>query len=107
MQRYRSFAIHFFHPTAKEEHSHMSTQLINGKEFSQQRLAQVAEEVATRRAAGLRTPCLAVVLVVKLRPAPFLCAQRKSWPAKKWGFKSLSYDRYDPRKPSCSRWWMN
>ena len=63
MRQYRGFAIHFFHPTAKEEHSHMSAQLINGKEVSQQRLAQVAEKVAARQAAGLRTPCLAVVLV--------------------------------------------
>lgn len=91
MRQYRGFAIHFFHPTAKEEHSHMSAQLINGKEVSQQRLAQVAEKVAARQAAGLRTPCLAVVLVGE-DPASAVYVRNKKLACEKVGFKSLSYE---------------
>ncbi|MDO4906370.1 bifunctional methylenetetrahydrofolate dehydrogenase/methenyltetrahydrofolate cyclohydrolase FolD [Neisseria sp.] len=69
----------------------MTAQLINGKEISQQRLEKVAQETAVRRAAGLRTPCLAVVLVGD-DPASAVYVRNKKLACEKVGFKSLSYE---------------
>ncbi len=69
----------------------MTAQLINGKEISQQRLEKVAQETAARRAAGLRTPCLAVVLVGD-DPASAVYVRNKKLACEKVGFKSLSYE---------------
>ncbi|MCP1660757.1 bifunctional methylenetetrahydrofolate dehydrogenase/methenyltetrahydrofolate cyclohydrolase FolD [Neisseria perflava] len=69
----------------------MSAQLINGKEVSQQRLAMVAEEVKKRAAAGLRVPCLAVVLVGD-DPASAVYVRNKKRACEKSGVKSLSYE---------------
>ena len=69
----------------------MSAQLINGKEVSQQRLAAVAQEVARRREAGLRVPCLAVVLVGG-DPASAVYVRNKKAACEKSGIKSLSYE---------------
>ncbi len=69
----------------------MTAQLINGKEISQQRLEKVAQETAERRAAGLRTPCLAVVLVGD-DPASAVYVRNKKLACEKVGFKSLSYE---------------
>ena len=41
----------------------MTAQIINGKQVSEKCIARVAEQVAQRKAAGLRVPGLAVVLV--------------------------------------------
>ena len=41
----------------------MAAQLIDGKKISQQRIEAVAQAVKARQEKGLRTPCLAVVLV--------------------------------------------
>ncbi len=69
----------------------MTAQLINGKEVSQQRLHMVAEQVAVRRAAGLRAPCLAVVLVGE-DPASAVYVRNKKIACEKVGFQSLSYE---------------
>ncbi|WP_416191877.1 bifunctional methylenetetrahydrofolate dehydrogenase/methenyltetrahydrofolate cyclohydrolase FolD [Neisseria sp. CCUG12390] len=69
----------------------MSAQLINGKEVSQQRLALVAQAVEKRAAAGLRTPCLAVVLVGD-DPASAVYVRNKKTACQKSGIASLSYE---------------
>ena len=69
----------------------MTAQLINGKEVSQQRLHMVAEQVAVRHAAGLRAPCLAVVLVGE-DPASAVYVRNKKIACEKVGFQSLSYE---------------
>ncbi|ATD65848.1 bifunctional methylenetetrahydrofolate dehydrogenase/methenyltetrahydrofolate cyclohydrolase FolD [Neisseria weixii] len=69
----------------------MTAQLINGKEVSQQRLAAVAQAVGQRTAAGLRTPCLAVVLVGD-DPASAVYVRNKKTACQKSGIASLSYE---------------
>lgn len=69
----------------------MSAQIINGKEVSQQRLALVAQAVEQRAAAGLRTPCLAVVLVGD-DPASAVYVRNKKTACQKSGIASLSYE---------------
>ncbi|WP_165008577.1 bifunctional methylenetetrahydrofolate dehydrogenase/methenyltetrahydrofolate cyclohydrolase FolD [Neisseria yangbaofengii] len=69
----------------------MTAQLINGKEVSQQRLAAVAQAVGQRAAAGLRTPCLAVVLVGD-DPASAVYVRNKKNACQKSGIASLSYE---------------
>ncbi|MDO5638680.1 MAG: bifunctional methylenetetrahydrofolate dehydrogenase/methenyltetrahydrofolate cyclohydrolase FolD [Neisseria sp.] len=69
----------------------MTAQLINGKEVSQQRLQMVAEKVAERQAAGLHTPCLAVVLVGD-DPASAVYVRNKKIACEKVGFQSRSYE---------------
>lgn len=69
----------------------MSAQIINGKEVSQQRLALVAEKVAQRTASGLRTPCLAVVLVGD-DPASAVYVRNKKIACEKVGFESRSFE---------------
>lgn len=69
----------------------MTAQLINGKEISQQRLALVAEAVEQRRSAGLRTPCLAVVLVGD-DPASAVYVRNKKLACQKSGIRSLSHE---------------
>ncbi|UOO82326.1 bifunctional methylenetetrahydrofolate dehydrogenase/methenyltetrahydrofolate cyclohydrolase FolD [Uruburuella testudinis] len=69
----------------------MTAQLINGKEVSQQRLHLVAEKTAARQAAGLHTPCLAVVLVGE-DPASAVYVRNKKIACEKVGFQSLSYE---------------
>lgn len=69
----------------------MTAQLINGKEISQQRLQMVAEKVAERQAAGLHTPCLAVVLVGD-DPASAVYVRNKKIACEKAGFQSRSYE---------------
>ncbi|RPD90952.1 bifunctional methylenetetrahydrofolate dehydrogenase/methenyltetrahydrofolate cyclohydrolase FolD [Neisseria weixii] len=69
----------------------MTAQLINGKEVSQQRLAAVAQAVEQRAAAGLRTPCLAVVLVGD-DPASAVYVRNKKTACQKSGIASLSYE---------------
>ncbi|MDO4641503.1 MAG: bifunctional methylenetetrahydrofolate dehydrogenase/methenyltetrahydrofolate cyclohydrolase FolD [Neisseria sp.] len=69
----------------------MTAQLINGKEVSQQRLALLAEQTAHRHAQGLKTPCLAVVLVGN-DPASAVYVRNKKLACEKVGFESLSYE---------------
>lgn len=69
----------------------MTAQIINGKEVSQQRLALVAEQAAKRKAGGLHTPCLAVVLVGG-DPASAVYVRNKKLACEKAGFESLSYE---------------
>ena len=69
----------------------MTAQLINGKEVSQQRLAAVAQAVEQRAAAGLRPPCLAVVLVGD-DPASAVYVRNKKTACQKSGIASLSYE---------------
>ncbi|MFC3874442.1 bifunctional methylenetetrahydrofolate dehydrogenase/methenyltetrahydrofolate cyclohydrolase FolD [Neisseria musculi] len=69
----------------------MTAQLINGKEISRQRLEEVARQTAERSAAGLRPPCLAVVLVGD-DPASAVYVRNKKLACGKVGFKSLSYE---------------
>lgn len=69
----------------------MTAQLINGKEISQQRLALVAEAVEQRRSTGLRTPCLAVVLVGD-DPASAVYVRNKKLACQKSGIRSLSHE---------------
>lgn len=69
----------------------MTAQIINGKEVSQQRLAAVAEAVSQRAAAGLRAPCLAVVLVGD-DPASAVYVRNKKLACEKCGFGSQSYE---------------
>ncbi|STZ77002.1 bifunctional methylenetetrahydrofolate dehydrogenase/methenyltetrahydrofolate cyclohydrolase FolD [Bergeriella denitrificans] len=69
----------------------MTAQLINGKEIAQQRLAKVAEAVEKRAAAGLRKPCLAVVLVGD-DPASAVYVRNKKLACQKSGIESLSYE---------------
>ncbi|QEY24102.1 bifunctional methylenetetrahydrofolate dehydrogenase/methenyltetrahydrofolate cyclohydrolase FolD [Neisseria animalis] len=69
----------------------MTAQLINGKEISQQRLAAVAAAVEKRAAAGLHTPCLAVILVGD-NPASAVYVRNKKLACQKSGIESLSYE---------------
>ncbi|MDO5073954.1 MAG: bifunctional methylenetetrahydrofolate dehydrogenase/methenyltetrahydrofolate cyclohydrolase FolD [Neisseria animaloris] len=69
----------------------MSAQIINGKEVSRQRLETLAARVAERKEKGLRTPCLAVVLVGD-DPASAVYVRNKKIACEKVGFESLSYE---------------
>lgn len=69
----------------------MTAQLINGKEIANQRLDAVREVVAQRQAAGLRTPCLAVVLIGD-DPASAVYVRNKKLACEKVGFLSKSYE---------------
>lgn len=69
----------------------MSAQLINGKEISQQRLEMLKQKTAARQSAGLRAPCLAVVLVGD-DPASAVYVRNKKTACEKVGFRSLSYE---------------
>lgn len=69
----------------------MGAQIINGKEVSAQRLAQLAERTAKRKEEGKRTPCLAVVLVGD-DPASAVYVRNKKIACEKVGFQSLSYE---------------
>ncbi|MGF6148689.1 Bifunctional protein FolD [Kingella potus] len=69
----------------------MSARLINGKEVSQQILAELAQKVAERKNKGLRAPCLAVVLVGS-DPASQVYVRNKKTACAKVGFESRSYE---------------
>lgn len=69
----------------------MSATLIDGKAVSQQRLSTLAEKVGERKRKGLRTPCLAVVLVGS-DPASQVYVRNKKTACAKVGFESLSYE---------------
>ncbi|MFS6937616.1 bifunctional 5,10-methylene-tetrahydrofolate dehydrogenase/ 5,10-methylene-tetrahydrofolate cyclohydrolase [Neisseria animaloris] len=69
----------------------MTAQLINGKEVSRQRLEILARKTAERRASGLHTPCLAVILVGN-DPASAVYVRNKKLACEKVGFESLSYE---------------
>lgn len=69
----------------------MTAQLINGKEVSRQRLEILARKTAERRAYGLHTPCLAVILVGN-DPASAVYVRNKKLACEKVGFESLSYE---------------
>ena len=69
----------------------MTAQLINGKEVSQQRLASVAQAVQERTAAGLRVPCLAVILVGD-DPASAVYVRNKKKACLQAQIESLSYE---------------
>ncbi|OSI21683.1 bifunctional methylenetetrahydrofolate dehydrogenase/methenyltetrahydrofolate cyclohydrolase FolD [Neisseria dumasiana] len=69
----------------------MTAQLINGKEISQQRLEILMKKTAERQSAGLRAPCLAVVLVGD-DPASAVYVRNKKTACEKVGFRSLSYE---------------
>lgn len=69
----------------------MTAQIIDGKKISQQRLSLVEQKVSERKALGLRTPCLAVVLVGN-DPASAVYVRNKKLACEKVGFESLSYE---------------
>lgn len=69
----------------------MSAELINGKEVSQRCLAAVAVAVEQRRAAGLRAPGLAVVLVGD-DPASAVYVRNKNAACAQVGFRSFAYE---------------
>ncbi|MDO5072935.1 MAG: bifunctional methylenetetrahydrofolate dehydrogenase/methenyltetrahydrofolate cyclohydrolase FolD [Neisseria animaloris] len=69
----------------------MTAQLINGKEVSRQHLEILARKTAERRASGLHTPCLAVILVGN-DPASAVYVRNKKLACEKVGFESLSYE---------------
>lgn len=69
----------------------MTAQLINGKEISQQRLEILTKKTAERQSAGLRAPCLAVVLVGD-DPASAVYVRNKKTACEKVSFRSLSYE---------------
>lgn len=69
----------------------MTAQLINGKEISQQRLADVADAVGQRLRSGQRRPCLAVILVGE-DPASAVYVRNKKRACEKSGIESLSYE---------------
>lgn len=69
----------------------MSAQIIDGKAVSQQCLNAVADAVAARRAAGLRVPGLAVVLVGD-DPASAVYVRNKNHACRQVGFESFSYE---------------
>ncbi|KXO07852.1 Methylenetetrahydrofolate dehydrogenase (NADP+)/ Methenyltetrahydrofolate cyclohydrolase [Moritella sp. JT01] len=69
----------------------MTAQIINGKNISQQVRKNVAEEVATRTAQGLRAPGLAVILV-GADPASQVYVGSKRRACEEVGFVSKSYD---------------
>lgn len=68
----------------------MTAQIINGKQISEQCIARVAEQVAQRQAAGLRTPGLAVVLVGD-DPASAVYVRNKQLACDKAALKSFSH----------------
>ena len=69
----------------------MAAQLINGKEVSQQLLADLAQKVEQRKNKGLRAPCLAVVLV-GADPASQVYVRNKKTACAKVGFESRAYE---------------
>ncbi|SGZ00999.1 bifunctional methylenetetrahydrofolate dehydrogenase/methenyltetrahydrofolate cyclohydrolase FolD [Moritella viscosa] len=69
----------------------MTAQIINGKNISQLVRKNVAEEVATRTAQGLRAPGLAVILV-GADPASQVYVGSKRRACEEVGFVSKSYD---------------
>lgn len=69
----------------------MAAQLINGKEVSQQLLADLAQKVEQRKNQGLRAPCLAVVLV-GADPASQVYVRNKKTACAKVGFESRAYE---------------
>lgn len=69
----------------------MTVQLIDGKKISQERLQLVSAAVAKRLESGLRTPCLAVVLVGD-NPASAVYVRNKKSACQKCGIRSLSYE---------------
>ena len=68
----------------------MTAQIINGKQVSEQCIARVAEQVAQRKAAGLRVPGLAVVLVGD-DPASAVYVRNKQLACDKAALKSFSH----------------
>lgn len=70
----------------------MSAQIIDGKAVSVKCLDKVAEQVAARKAAGLRAPALAVVLVGD-DPASAVYVRNKKNACEKVGFRSLSFEK--------------
>ena len=69
----------------------MTAQLIDGKKISQQRIEAVAQAVKARQGKGLRTPCLAVVLVGD-DPASAVYVRNKKLACQKSGIESRSYE---------------
>ena len=69
----------------------MAAQLIDGKKISQQRIEAVAQAVKARQEKGLRTPCLAVVLVGD-DPASAVYVRNKKLACQKSGIESRSYE---------------
>lgn len=69
----------------------MAAQLIDGKKISQQRIEVVAQAVKARQEKGLRTPCLAVVLVGD-DPASAVYVRNKKLACQKSGIESRSYE---------------
>ena len=69
----------------------MAAQLINGKEVSQQLLADLAQKVEQRKNKGLRAPCLAVVLV-GADPASQVYVRNNKTACAKVGFESRAYE---------------
>ena len=69
----------------------MTSQLIDGKKISQERLQLVSAAVAKRLESGLRAPCLAVVLVGD-NPASAVYVRNKKAACQKCGIRSLSYE---------------
>lgn len=69
----------------------MTSQLIDGKKISQERLQLVSAAVAKRLESGLRAPCLAVVLVGD-NPASAVYVRNKKSACQKCGIRSLSYE---------------
>ena len=68
----------------------MTAQIINGKQVSEKCIARVAEQVAQRKAAGLRVPGLAVVLVGD-DPASAVYVRNKQAACDKAALKSFSH----------------
>ena len=68
----------------------MTAQIINGKQVSEKCIARVAEQVAQRKAAGLRVPGLAVVLVGD-DPASAVYVRNKQAACEKAALKSFSH----------------
>ncbi|WP_225747852.1 bifunctional methylenetetrahydrofolate dehydrogenase/methenyltetrahydrofolate cyclohydrolase FolD [Eikenella sp. Marseille-P7795] len=69
----------------------MTAQILDGKAVAEQRLQKIAEQVAERRKQGLRTPCLAVVLVGN-DPASTVYVRNKKFACEKASFASRSYE---------------
>ncbi|MDO4693246.1 MAG: bifunctional methylenetetrahydrofolate dehydrogenase/methenyltetrahydrofolate cyclohydrolase FolD [Eikenella sp.] len=69
----------------------MTAQLIDGKAVSAQRLQYVAQQVADRRAKGLKAPCLAVILVGD-DAASAVYVRNKKLACEKVAFESRSYE---------------
>ncbi len=69
----------------------MTAQILDGKAVAEQHLQKIAEQVAERRKQGLRTPCLAVVLVGN-DPASTVYVRNKKFACEKASFASRSYE---------------